>query len=213
MQNRGRSPLLVSRWLMMVSMARAVLPVCRSPMISSRWPRPMGIMESMALMPVCTGCFTGWRSITPGDWPSRTRWRSVTTGPFPSSGRPRGSTTRPISALPTGSCATLPVRRTVSPSLMPVSEPNSTAPTLSSSRLRTMPMMSPGNSSSSPAMASSSPQTRAIPSPTCSTDPRLSISSLVVYCFNSFWMTALTSSGRNDIGTPRTGGARRIPPV
>ena len=26
-----------------------------------RWPRPIGIMESMALMPVCSGSFTGWR--------------------------------------------------------------------------------------------------------------------------------------------------------
>ena len=40
---------------MIVSMAMAVLPVWRSPMISSRWPRPIGIMASMALMPVCTG--------------------------------------------------------------------------------------------------------------------------------------------------------------
>ena len=44
----------------------AVLPVWRSPMISSRWPRPMGIMASMALMPVCIGSFTGWRATTPG---------------------------------------------------------------------------------------------------------------------------------------------------
>ena len=35
-------------------------------MISSRWPRPMGIMASMALMPVCSGSRTGWRSTTPG---------------------------------------------------------------------------------------------------------------------------------------------------
>ena len=32
--------------------AMEVLPVWRSPMISSRWPRPMGNMESMARMPV-----------------------------------------------------------------------------------------------------------------------------------------------------------------
>ncbi len=51
---------------MIVSMAMAVLPVLRSPMISSRWPRPIGIIESMALMPVCSGSFTGWRSAMPG---------------------------------------------------------------------------------------------------------------------------------------------------
>ena len=54
------------RWFRMVSSATAVLPVWRSPMISSRWPRPMGIMESMALIPVCSGSRTGWRSTTPG---------------------------------------------------------------------------------------------------------------------------------------------------
>ena len=53
-------------WLMIVSRATAVLPVWRSPMISSRWPRPMGTMPSMALMPVCSGSRTGWRSTTPG---------------------------------------------------------------------------------------------------------------------------------------------------
>ena len=35
-------------------------------MISSRWPRPIGIIESMALMPVCTGVSTGCRTMTPG---------------------------------------------------------------------------------------------------------------------------------------------------
>ena len=53
-------------WLMIVSTAMAVLPVWRSPMMSSRWPRPIGIIESMALMPVCSGSFTGWRSTMPG---------------------------------------------------------------------------------------------------------------------------------------------------
>ena len=43
----------------MASMAMADLPVERSPMINSRWPRPMGIMESMALMPVCTRSVDG----------------------------------------------------------------------------------------------------------------------------------------------------------
>ena len=53
-------------WLMIVSIATAVLPVCRSPMMSSRWPRPIGTIESMALRPVCTGCDTDLRQITPG---------------------------------------------------------------------------------------------------------------------------------------------------
>ena len=40
---------------MIVSTPIAVLPVPRSPMISSRWPRPIGIIESIALRPVCSG--------------------------------------------------------------------------------------------------------------------------------------------------------------
>ena len=44
---------------MIASMPTAVLPVLRSPMISSRWPRPIGVIASMALMPVCSGSLTG----------------------------------------------------------------------------------------------------------------------------------------------------------
>ena len=51
---------------MIVSIAIAVLPVWRSPMISSRWPRPIGIIESIAFSPVCIGSTTGWRWTTPG---------------------------------------------------------------------------------------------------------------------------------------------------
>jgi hypothetical protein len=48
----------VSRWLRIVSIRIAVLPVERSPMISSRWPRPTFVIESIALMPVASGSFT-----------------------------------------------------------------------------------------------------------------------------------------------------------
>ena len=51
---------------MIVSIATAVLPVWRSPMISSRWPRPIGVIASMTLTPVCTGVSTFCRIITPG---------------------------------------------------------------------------------------------------------------------------------------------------
>ena len=61
---------------MIVSMQMAVLPVLRSPIISSRCPRPMGVIASMALMPVCSGTLTGWRPATPGASDS-TRRRSV----------------------------------------------------------------------------------------------------------------------------------------
>ena len=67
----------------------AVLPVCRSPMISSRWPRPMGIMASIALIPVCRGSCTFFRSTTPGALASIGRNRSVLIGPLPSRGWPK----------------------------------------------------------------------------------------------------------------------------
>ena len=59
-------PALTVFWLMMVSMMTAVLPVWRSPMISSRWPRPIGISASIALMPVCIGSCTDLRGMMPG---------------------------------------------------------------------------------------------------------------------------------------------------
>jgi len=51
---------------MIVSSRMVVFPVCRSPMISSRWHDRSGIMASMAMMPVCTGSLTRWRVMTPG---------------------------------------------------------------------------------------------------------------------------------------------------
>ena len=98
---------------MIVSTAIVVLPVWRSPMISSRWPRPIGISASMALMPVWSGSFTGWRWTTPGALNSTGRNWSVSIGPRSSSGMPSGSTTRPSRASPTGTWMTFPVRRTV----------------------------------------------------------------------------------------------------
>src|SRR4249920_3764609 len=53
-------------WLMIVSIATAVLPVWRSPMMSSRWPRPIGTIASIDFKPVWTGCDTDLRQITPG---------------------------------------------------------------------------------------------------------------------------------------------------
>src|SRR5436189_15345 len=40
------------RWFRIVSTATVVFPVLRSPMISSRWPRPIGVIASIALIPV-----------------------------------------------------------------------------------------------------------------------------------------------------------------
>ena len=156
---------------MIVSIAIAVLPVWRSPMISSRWPRPIGIIESIALSPVCIGSITGWRWTTPGALCSAARVSVVLMSPLSSSGRPRGSTRRPSNSSPTGISSSLPVRFTVSPSETLSHSPKSTAPTLSSSRLSASPTTSWGSSSISSDMQLSTPWMRAIPSPISSTVP------------------------------------------
>ncbi len=103
---------------MIVSMQMAVLPVLRSPMISSRCPQPMGVIASMALTPVCSGCLTGWRPAMPGALDSTGRRSVVTSGPRPSRGLPSGSITRPRTASPTGTLSSRPVLRTSSPALI-----------------------------------------------------------------------------------------------
>ena len=89
-------------WLRMVSIAMAVLPVFRSPMISWRWPRPIGVMASIALIPVCIGSSTGCRPAIPGAVDSTSRVSVPTIGPLLSIGSPTGLTTRPIIPSPTG---------------------------------------------------------------------------------------------------------------
>src|SRR5215208_2312096 len=160
-----------SRLLMIVSIAIAVFPVWRSPMISSRWPRPIGIIESIALRPVCIGSDTGCRWTTPGALCSAERVSVVLMSPLSSSGRPSGSTRRPSSSSPTGISSSLPVRFTVSSSDTLSHSPKSTAPTLSSSRLSASPTTSCGSSSLSSDMQLSTPWMRAIPSPISSTVP------------------------------------------
>ena len=87
-------------WFRIVSTRMAVLPVERSPMTSSRWPRPIGIIESIALMPVCKGSVTGWRWTTPGALNSSGRCSEALIGSPPSTAMPSGLTMRPTSLLP-----------------------------------------------------------------------------------------------------------------
>src|SRR5580692_9437978 len=160
-----------ARWLMIVSIPIAVFPVCRSPMISCRWPRPMAVIASMALMPVCSGSFTGWRSTTEGAWVSSRRSSVVSTGPLPSSGSPSGPTTRPRKASPTGTDRTSPVRLTCWPSSISLNSPRMTTPISRTSRLSARPRTPFSNTSSSLAMAEGRPSTRAMPSPHSMTVP------------------------------------------
>ena len=88
---------------MIVSSAIAVLPVWRSPMISSRWPRPIGIIASIALMPVCIGSLTGLAVDDARRDPlDRVERPSSRSAPCRRSAGRAGSTTRPMSASPTG---------------------------------------------------------------------------------------------------------------
>src|SRR5580658_3620072 len=141
-------------------------------MISSRWPRPIGISASIAFRPVCIGSCTDLRGMMPGAFTS-TRLRStLVSGPLPSIGLPRPSTTRPSKPNPMGTSTIEPVRETVSPSRICRSSPKITTPTLSVSRFSAMPRKpADGNSTISPAMQFCRPNTRAMPSPTDSTWP------------------------------------------
>jgi hypothetical protein len=69
----GSPDFQLSSWLRIVSSATVVLPVLRSPMMSWRWPRPIGVIESMALIPVCRASNTLCRAITLGAWISSSR--------------------------------------------------------------------------------------------------------------------------------------------
>jgi len=54
---------------MIVSMAMAVFPVWRSPDDQLTLALPIGIIASMALMPVCNAWFTGWRKMNARRFP------------------------------------------------------------------------------------------------------------------------------------------------
>src|SRR3989449_2245587 len=156
---------------MMVSTATAVLPVWRSPMMSSRWPRPIGTMESIAFRPVCTGCETDFLQTTPGATFSITSVILARIGPLPSIGWPSEFTTRPRSSGPTGTSRMRLVHLTVSPAVMCWCSPRITAPTESRSRFRARPKVLFGNSSISPCITSERPWTRQMPSVTVTTVP------------------------------------------
>src|SRR6266568_3549583 len=156
---------------MMVSTATAVFPVCRSPMMSSRWPRPMGTIESIAFRPVCTGWETDFLQTTPGATFSMTSLAFAGIGPLPSIGWPSEFTTRPRSSGPTGTSRMRPVHFTVSPSVMCSYSPRITAQTESRSRLSARPKVFFGNSSISPCITSERPWMRQMPSVTVTTVP------------------------------------------
>src|SRR6185295_15552536 len=181
-------------WLMIVSIATAVLPVWRSPMINSRWPRPIGTIASIDFNPVCTGCDTLLRHITPGATFSMTSLSLALIGPLPSIGCPSALTTRPSSAGPIGTSRMRPVVFTVSPSVMCWYSPRTTEPTESRSRFSARPNVLPGNSSISPCITSDRPWIRQMPSVTDTTVPCVRICTPA----SMFWMRFLMSSEISD---------------
>ena len=163
-------------------------------MISSRCPRPTGTIASIAFSPVCTGSSTDCLQITPGATFSITSLSLALIGPLPSIGWPNASTTRPSNSGPTGTSRILPVHLTVSPSVMCVYSPKTTAPTESRSRFNANPKVLPGNSNISPCITSERPCTRHIPSLTETTVPWVfaSVSDA------RFWILPLISSLISD---------------
>ena len=127
-------------WFRMVSIATAVLPVWRSPMINSRWPRPTGIRRVERLE---AGLHRLMHRLTRdnarGFHFHTTDAQSRRSGPCHRSGCP-GRQHAAQHALPDGPSTIAPVRFTVSPSLMPRSSPKITTPTLSISRFSAMPL-------------------------------------------------------------------------
>ena len=114
-------------------------------------------------------------------------------------GVPSASTTRPMSASPTGTDTTLPVRVTLEPSFTPSSLPSMTTATEFSSKFSAMPYTPVEKRISSLAMHFSSPETRAMPSPTRSTVPTSSCTTFCSYCLICCLMIFEISSGLNCI--------------
>ena len=117
------------------------------------------------MMPVCTGWLTGLRRMMPGAIFSTGYATSLAIGPLPSIGSPSVLTTRPSNPLPTGTCSSLPVARTSSPSSRLVYSPRTMTPTSVSWRLSARPVMPLPKSSISFSMTSPRPSTLATPSP------------------------------------------------
>ena len=83
-------------------MQTVVLPVLRSPMISSRWPRPIGVMRVDRLDAGLQRLVHRLAADDAGAWISMRRGSASTSGPLPSMGSPSALTTRPSRPSPTG---------------------------------------------------------------------------------------------------------------
>ena len=126
-------------------------------MINSLCPLPTGMRESIDFKPVCIGSLTDCLGIIPGAFTSTLFLSLDEIGPLPSIGFPSPSTTLPKSSLPTGTSTIALVLFTVSPSLIFLSSPKITTPTLSFSKFNAIPFEPSSNSTISPACTLSNP--------------------------------------------------------
>lgn len=142
----------------MASRAMAVLPVPRSPTMSSLWPLPIGTSASTAMIPVCSASWTDFLSMTPGALPSAILVPTALIGGPPSSGSPVTVMTLPKNSSPTGTLAICPVLLTVSlVSICLSTFPRLTIPASSASRVTASPLRPLSNSTISPALSEVSP--------------------------------------------------------
>ena len=156
--------------------------------MSSRWPRPIGIIASMALVPVASGTDTDLRSMTPAACLSIGMSVVFLNGPLPSMGSPSALTTRPRSSSLDGTERIFPLDLTVMPSDTRAVSPRMVARTPSSSRFKMRPYNSPcasieppsflplpsSKTSTSLMTALESPSMATTPSPTATTRPTCS---------------------------------------
>ena len=126
-------------------------------MINSLCPLPTGMRESIDFKPVCMGSLTDCLGIIPGAFTSTLFLSLDEIGPLPSIGFPSPSTTLPKSSLPTETSTIALVLFTVSPSLIFLSSPKITTPTLSFSKFSAIPFEPSSNSTISPACTLSNP--------------------------------------------------------
>ncbi len=139
--------------------------------MSSLCPRPIGIRESIAFIPVFKGVSTGSLSITPAAILSRGISFPFFTAALPSRGRPTGLITRPSNSSDAVIVRSLPEVLTVSPSLICSPLPSKTILTESSSKFKISPDVPSWNITCSPIFALERPEATTTLSPICSIVP------------------------------------------
>ncbi len=180
----------------------------RSPMISSRCPRPIGIAASMASTPVHKVFSTFRRSMISGAGRNNGSLSPPKRGGPSSSGLPKGSRIRPSASGPTPSSGNRPVPTTPSPSQTLSRPPKSTAPNASVRKSNAIPNAPESKASSSSNRTSGRPDMNATPSPTVRTTPRgLSASVKSTACAARFNRSSMTPS-RSFMAVSRFGFRR-----